>query len=85
LTANRRNGLRSRGPVTPAGRARSAAANLRHGYYSKAVEVALTVLGEDPTAYKSRLELLIDACKPVNWLEPCGGWSAFTASRRVWP
>jgi hypothetical protein len=69
LAANRRNGARSRGPVTPRGQAHSAAANLRHGYYSKSAEVALAALGEDPAEFKRRLESLVATYQPANALE----------------
>ena len=46
--ARRRNGGRSRGAVTPEGKERSRAANLKHGLYSKEKEQALRALGEDP-------------------------------------
>lgn len=59
MAANRRNAALSHGPVSPAGKAQSAAANLLHGYYSQSTEVALTALGEDPAEYKRRLESLI--------------------------
>ena len=81
LAANRANGPRSRGAVTPAGRARAAAANLRHGYYSKSAEVALTALGEDPAEFRRRLDSLIDTYQPAGALEmslvygiACGLW-----------
>ena len=48
LAANQLNARKSKGAVTPEGRARAAAVNLRHGYYSRAAEAALTALGEDP-------------------------------------
>jgi hypothetical protein len=67
--ANRANGARSRGPVTPAGRERAAVARLRHGYYSQAAEVALTALGEDPAEFRRRLDSLIAASNPANALE----------------
>ena len=69
LAANRRNGARSRGPVTPRGRVNSAAANLRHGYYSQATQVALVALGEDPREFKRRLESLLRTYEPANALE----------------
>jgi hypothetical protein len=50
-------------------KARAAAANLRHGFYSKSAEVALTALGEDPAEFKRRLESLIETYQPANALE----------------
>ena len=47
-TARRRNGGRSRGAVTPEGKERSRAVNLKHGLYSKEKKQALLALGEDP-------------------------------------
>lgn len=67
--ANRRNGARSRGPVTPRGKAHSAAAHLRHGYYSQAAQVALVALGEDPAEFKRRLESLLRTYEPADALE----------------
>ena len=48
ISANQANGKRSKGPATPQGRERIRAANIRHGFYSKAEGVALACLGEDP-------------------------------------
>jgi hypothetical protein len=48
IFANQANGKQSHGPATPQGRERIRAANIRHGFYSKAEAVALTCLGEDP-------------------------------------
>lgn len=67
--AVRRNGRRSRGPVAPQGKAHSAAANLRHGYYSKAAQVALAALGEDPAEFRRPLDSLIHTYEPAGALE----------------
>ena len=67
--ARRSNGRKSRGPATAAGKARAAAANVQHGYYSKAAEVALTALGEDPAEFKRRLDSLVETFAPGNALE----------------
>ena len=48
LAAHRANGPNSQGAVTPEGKANSAAANLRHGFYCKVQNGALAALGEDP-------------------------------------
>lgn len=47
-SARQRNGRRSQGATTAAGKERIRAANLKHGYYSKIREEALIALGEDP-------------------------------------
>jgi len=52
LKASRANAKHSRGPVTPAGRERIRVAHLRHGFYSKAEEVPLRALGEDPEEHR---------------------------------
>jgi hypothetical protein len=69
MAARRSNARKSRGPVTPEGKARAAVAHLQHGYYSKAAEVALTALGEDPAEFKRRLDSLIDTFEPADALE----------------
>jgi len=51
--AARANGSKSQGPATRQGRENIRAANLRHGLYSKAENVALESLGEDPGRFKS--------------------------------
>jgi hypothetical protein len=47
-SARRRNGRRSQGATTAAGKERIRAANLKHGFYSKIREEALIALGENP-------------------------------------
>jgi hypothetical protein len=58
LAAKRSNGCQTQGPVTPEGKANSAAANLRHGFYCQAPNRALTALGEDPEEYAGLMNSL---------------------------
>jgi len=58
LAAHRANGQKTKGPVTPEGKANSAAANLRHGFYCQAPNRALTALGEDPEEYAGLMNSL---------------------------
>ena len=69
LAAHRSNGPRWRGPAMPAGKARSAASNLRHGFYSQARDEALLALGEDPDDYARLLKSLGDDLQPREGLE----------------
>ena len=80
LAAHRSNGPQSRGPVTPEGKANSAAANLRHGFYSKAQNGALPALGEDPQDYADLMNSLENNLVQglrASWCSssgtPCGG------------
>jgi hypothetical protein len=67
--ASRANGQRSRGVVTPEGKARIIAANLRHGYYSQNDAAIMAMLGEDPEGFERRLDSEIDYWQPANHLE----------------
>ena len=69
LTAQRANGRKSRGPATRRGRANSAKANLRHGFYSTSRADALIALGEDPEDYLNLMESLQDDLHPRRGLE----------------
>ena len=55
-TAHQRNGRQSRGAATAAGKERSRAAHLRHGFYSQQREEALGALGEDPAELAALIE-----------------------------
>ena len=69
LAAHRRNGPKSQGAVTPAGKARAAKANLRHGFYSQARNQAMTAVGEDPADYARLLNSVVDSLQPAAGLE----------------
>jgi hypothetical protein len=64
LAAKRSNGRKSRGAVTPAGKARSAAAKLLHGFYSQRGDEALIALGEDPKELVGLLQSLMRDLEP---------------------
>ena len=68
IAANQLNGPLSQGPVTEEGKARIGAAQLRHGFYAKAQEVALRCLGEDPQDYEELLQGLYEEFRPVGRL-----------------
>jgi hypothetical protein len=73
--AHQRNGQKSRGPATPAGKERSRAANLRHGIYSQQRDEAITALGEDP----AQLDALLDATRR-HW-RPANDYEAHLSDR----
>jgi len=64
--AHRRNGRQSRGAVTPEGKERSRAANLRHGIYSQQRDTALRALGEDPAERAELLDAAYEQWQPAN-------------------
>jgi len=69
IAASRANGRGSRGARTPQGRARAAAANLRHGFYSEALGDVLVALGEDPQRFEDLLDSLTEIWQPANEME----------------
>jgi hypothetical protein len=58
LAAKRTNGRMTQGPVTPEGKANSAAANLRHGFYCQSQNRAIAALGEDAQEYADLMNSL---------------------------
>ncbi len=64
LAAHRRNGPKSQGAVTPAGKARAAKANLLHGFYSRSRNEAMVALGESPQEYAGLVQSLVDDLQP---------------------
>jgi len=64
--ARQRNGQKSRGAVTPEGKERARAANLRHGCYSKVRDEALTALGEDPADLAALIDGAYEQWRPAN-------------------
>lgn len=60
------NGAKSRGPVTPEGKARSALNNLKHGAYASPNTV---LANEDPVAYDLSLQACIRRFRPADPFE----------------
>ncbi len=69
LAANQSNSAYSTGPATLEGKARVGAAQLRHGFYAKAQEAALSNLGEDPAHFEELLAGLREEFTPVGTLQ----------------
>jgi hypothetical protein len=69
LAAHQANGRQSQGPVTPEGKAQSAAANLRHGFYADPRAEVLLALGEEPEEYLDLMESLREDLTPREGLE----------------
>jgi hypothetical protein len=69
LASNRSNAHKSRGAVTSAGKANSAAARLLHGFYSRSRDEAMLALGEDPQEYRRLLTSLVEDLRPNAGLE----------------
>jgi hypothetical protein len=64
--AHQRNGRMSHGAATAEGKERSRAANLRHGFYSKARGEALAALGEDPGELDGLIDAAHEEWRPAN-------------------
>src|SRR5262245_27355524 len=83
IRASRANGARSRGPITPQGKANSSRNSLRHGLLAKAVLVGK----ESPESFRALCELLAQRFAPVDDLE-LGMLEEMAASfwrlRRAW-
>jgi hypothetical protein len=69
LAAHQANAQMSQGPVTPEGKANSAAANLRHAFYSQSRFEVLLALGERPEDYLCLMESLQEDLHPRQGLE----------------
>ena len=67
LAAHQANAQQSQGPVTPEGKANSAAANLRHAFYSQSRAEVLLALGERPDDYLCLVESwLAQRCSSIS-------------------
>ena len=65
IDASRANGARSRGPVTPEGKQRSAMNAIRHGLLSQTVVLD----GEDPEAFSTLLAAYVERFQPADRVE----------------
>ena len=81
LAAHQQNGRQSRGAATPQGKERARAANLRHGYYSKINDEALTALGENPQALADLMAGAHEQWRPAN---PHQVWITERLARLQW-
>ena len=73
--------LKTQGPAPAGGKARSAAAKLRHEFYSQTRDEALIALGEDPADYRRLLRSLADDLQPKAGLE---GELVLRMARTLW-
>ncbi len=69
IAANRSNALKSTGPRSPAGKARSRLNALQHGCYAQRARVMMQGLGEDPRENEALLDELLEAYRPANAAE----------------
>lgn len=67
--ASRRNGAKSRGPVTEDGKNISRTNRLSHGLYSSTPLIEVEFYQESPTKFKRLVQSLADVYKPQNALE----------------
>jgi hypothetical protein len=65
ITASRANGARSRGPVTPAGKSRSAANSLKHGLLARII----VLKAEDNEAFQALTNDYVSVLRPTNTVE----------------
>ena len=79
IEANRLNALKSTGPKTPEGKARSSMNALKHGLRSDRAVIP----GEDPEEYEAFARWFLDECAPVGPLEVCRVRQMITAEWRL--